>query len=139
MVSLTFVNERVSQLSARQTARLALLLSLLLAAGCAHASTRPAGGLVAEGGASWYGADFRGSRTASGERFDPEALTAAHRSLPFGTCLKVENLANGRSVEVRVNDRGPFAAGRIIDLSEAAARALGFVREGVARVRLFRC
>ena len=94
---------------------------------------------MAEGLASYYGEALRGHRTASGERFDPDALTAAHRSLAFGTCMRVENAGNGRSVRVRVNDRGPFVKGRIVDVSQAAARALDFLREGVARVRLFRC
>ena len=89
--------------------------------------------------ASFYGEAFRGRPTASGEAFDPDALTAAHRTLPFGTCLRVESLDNGRSVRVRVTDRGPYAKGRLVDLSEAAARALDLVRQGVARVRLFRC
>ena len=94
---------------------------------------------MGEGGASYYGAALRGRPTASGEPFDPSALTAAHRTLPFGTCLRVENVRNQRTVEVRVNDRGPFVDGRIVDLSEAAARRLDFVREGIARVRLFLC
>ncbi len=76
---------------------------------------------------------------AGGERFDPGALTAAHRTLPFGTCLRVRNLGNGREVEVRVNDRGPFAGGRILDVSTAAARILGMLERGLAKVRLFRC
>jgi rare lipoprotein A len=115
---------------------------LLAAVGCAHAppaATRAAGEAIGEGDASYYGAALRGRLTASGERFDPAELTAAHRTLPFGTCLRVTNLENRRSVEVRVNDRGPFVKGRIVDLSEAAARRLEFVREGVARVRLFLC
>lgn len=85
------------------------------------------------GRASWYSLT---SKTASGERSNPGALTAAHRSLPFGTKVKVENLKNGRSVVVRINDRGPFVGGRIIDLTKAAARSLGFVSSGIARVRL---
>lgn len=85
------------------------------------------------GRASWYALT---SKTASGERCDPGALTAAHRSLPFGTKVKVENLRNGRSVVVRVNDRGPYVAGRIIDLTKAAAGRLGFIKSGVAPVRL---
>ena len=89
--------------------------------------------------ASYYGDAFRGRRTASGEAFDPDALTAAHRTLAFGTCLRVENPANGRAVRVRVNDRGPYAHGRILDLSERAARALDLLRQGVALVRLFLC
>jgi rare lipoprotein A len=78
-----------------------------------------------KGRASWYGPGFHGKRTASGERFNQNALTAAHRSLPFGTKVKVTNAHNGRSVIVRINDRGPFHGGRIIDLSKAAARVLG--------------
>ena len=86
--------------------------------------------------ASYYGAAFAGRRTASGERFDARALTAAHRELPFGTHVRVTNLANGRSVTVRINDRGPFAGGRLVDLSWEAARELDMLRSGVARVRL---
>jgi rare lipoprotein A len=112
---------------------------LLLSAACAHAPRSGSEEAVAEGIASYYGEGFRGRRTASGDRFDPDAFTAAHRTLAFGTCLRVENADNGRSVRVRVNDRGPFVAGRLLDLSEAAARALDFLRRGVARVRLFSC
>lgn len=75
--------------------------------------------------ASWYGKQFHGRKTASGERFDMEALTAAHPKLPFGSWVRVRNLFNGRSVDVRINDRGPHIKRRIIDLSRAAARALG--------------
>ena len=94
---------------------------------------------IGEGMASYYGEAFRGRRTANGERFDPERATAAHRTMAFDSCLRVENLANGRSVQVRINDRGPYAKGRLIDLSESAARELDMVRQGVARVRLYRC
>lgn len=87
------------------------------------------------GVASWYGEEFDGQQTASGEVFDADSLTAAHPSLPFQTRLKVTNLANGRSVVVRVNDRGP-ANGRLIDLSEAAAERLGMKSRGFARVEL---
>jgi rare lipoprotein A len=86
--------------------------------------------------ASWYGYPHQGRRTASGEVYDMNQLTAAHRTLPLGTLLVVTNLDNGRSVEVRVNDRGPFVNGRIIDLSYAAARALGAERPGLIRVSL---
>ena len=79
------------------------------------------------GGASWYALT---SKTASGERMNPAALTAAHRTLPFGTRVKVTNQRNGKSVTVRINDRGPFIKGRVIDLSKAAAAELGFVRSG---------
>jgi rare lipoprotein A len=86
--------------------------------------------------ASWYGPGFAGRRTANGETFDPTQLTAAHRTLPFGTLVRVTNLANGLSVVVRINDRGPFRAGRIIDLSRAAAERLGMIGTGTATVRL---
>ncbi|NEQ83283.1 MAG: septal ring lytic transglycosylase RlpA family protein, partial [Moorea sp. SIO2I5] len=86
--------------------------------------------------ASWYGSAFHGRRTASGERFNQYALTAAHRSLRFGTRVKVTNLRNGRSVIVRINDRGPYVRGRIIDLSRGAARIIGLVRSGTAAVRI---
>ncbi len=86
--------------------------------------------------ASWYGRDFHGRRTANGERYDMHALSAAHKTLPMPTLVRVTNLENGRSVIVRVNDRGPFARGRLIDLSYAAARQLGFVEKGTARVRV---
>jgi rare lipoprotein A len=89
-----------------------------------------------EGLASWYGADFQGRRTSSGEAYDMNLLTAAHRSLPLQTWVEVTNLGNGRTVVVRVNDRGPFHADRIIDLSMAAARELGYVEAGTARVRV---
>lgn len=89
-----------------------------------------------QGEASYYGAELAGNRTASGERFDPAAFTCAHRSLPLGTMLRVTNLANGRSVMVRVNDRGPFARSRILDMSLAAARDIDMVRTGKAQVRL---
>ena len=86
------------------------------------------------GHASWYGPGFHGKKTASGEVYDQNAMTAAHKTLPFGTNLRVTNTANGRSVVVRVNDRGPFVAGRDLDLSRAAAQQLGF--DGVATVRI---
>ncbi|MTI06967.1 septal ring lytic transglycosylase RlpA family protein [Roseibium denhamense] len=85
------------------------------------------------GKASWYNLT---SMTASGERANPEAMTAAHRTLPFGTKVKVVNLSNGRSVTVRINDRGPFAKGRVIDVTQAAAEELGFKRKGITRVRV---
>ena len=85
------------------------------------------------GGASWYS---MGSKTASGERMSSGAMAAAHRSLPFGTHVKVQNLGNGRAVVVRINDRGPFVRGRVIDLTKAAASQLGFSGRGIARVKL---
>lgn len=89
-----------------------------------------------EGRASYYGDELAGRPTANGERFDPSGMTAAHPNLPFGTRLKVTNLRNGMSAVVRVNDRGPFVGRRIIDLSYAAARKIGMIRRGTARVRI---
>jgi rare lipoprotein A len=88
------------------------------------------------GKASWYGRHHQGKLTASGERFDMNELTAAHRSLPLDTKAKVTNLENGRSVEVTVNDRGPYVKGRVIDLSAQAAKELGLKKQGVGRVRI---
>lgn len=88
------------------------------------------------GQASWYGPGFHGRRTASGERYDMYALTAAHKTLPFGTLVRVRSLVTGREVEVRINDRGPFSAGRVIDVSQAAAEALGMLGMGVKDVLL---
>ena len=91
---------------------------------------------VAEGLASWYGLEEAGRATASGEAMAPEKLTAAHKTLPFGSLVRVTDLDTGKQVEVIINDRGPFVGGRIIDLSFAAARDLGIVDKGVARVRI---
>jgi peptidoglycan lytic transglycosylase len=88
------------------------------------------------GMASWYGDRFKHKPTASGEPFDPKALTAAHRSLPLATIARVTNLNNGRRILVRINDRGPYAGGRVLDLSRAAAKELGMKEDGVARVRI---
>jgi rare lipoprotein A len=88
------------------------------------------------GGASWYGTPFHGRRTASGERFDMTALTAAHRTLPFNTHVCVRSLLNGREVLVRINDRGPFGPGRVIDLSRAAAGVIGMLGLGIKQVAL---
>ncbi len=88
------------------------------------------------GQASWYGGKFQGRLTASGEVFDTNQLTAAHKTLPFGTIVEVTHVASGKTVQVRINDRGPFVEGRVIDLSRAAADALGMAGQGVAAVRL---
>jgi rare lipoprotein A len=104
-----------------------LAVCLLLLCSCARQITE-------SGKASYYADKFEGRKTASGETFHQSAMTAAHRTLPFGTKVKVINLANGRSVKVKINDRGPFAQGRIIDLSKKAARKLGIVDTGVAPV-----
>ncbi len=129
-------------------ARLAVpgLLLAVLASGCGAATARRAGPPPATavpatpaaevGIASWYGREHHGRRTASGERFDMSALTAAHPAMPFGTRVRVTHLASGRSVIVRINDRGPFRGGRILDLSRAAAERLGMIATGTARVRV---
>ncbi|MFP2899362.1 septal ring lytic transglycosylase RlpA family protein [Corallococcus sp. 4LFB] len=137
-----------------------LLLGMGFFAGCASRAARPqppqaaASGddgtqvtrrekmprnYLGEGIASFYGPGLHGRPTASGEKFNQNALTAAHRTARFGSCVKVMNMENGRQVEVRVNDRGPFVDGRIIDVSKAAAKALGMLDKGLARVRLYRC
>src|SRR5437773_7085951 len=117
--------------------RAARLAAALAAAGCMRIrepSPPPVAGGVQVGVASWYGPGFHGNRTANGEIYDQYELTAAHRSLPHGTRVMVTNLMNGRAVEVRINDRGPFVGGRVIDLSYAAARAIDMVGPGTARV-----
>jgi rare lipoprotein A len=136
--------------------RVAIILAgaALLVAGCAPApvylggpptgvesGTRPAAqgngdNPTLSGLASFYGKEFHGKKTASGEPFNMNALTAAHRTLPFGTTVKVTNTKNGKSVTVRINDRGPFIAGRIIDLSSAAAKAIGLLGVGQVSVAI---
>ncbi len=114
----------------------AALLALLLAS-CARPSVRPISlGASETGFASWYGPDFHGRRTTSGEVYDMYKLTAAHRELPLGTRVMVTNLNNGRAVELRVNDRGPFVADRILDVSYEAGRVLGMIGPGVIPVRV---
>jgi rare lipoprotein A len=112
----------------RRFIAVSLLALLTLVAGCASPAS--------DGLASYYANKYQGRKTASGEPFDTARLTAAHRTLAFGTKVRVTNLDNGRSVVVRVNDRGPFVSGRVIDLSPAAARQLDMLRAGVARVKL---
>ncbi len=122
---------------------LAPLLLLAFVTGCAERQPAPAAphapverGFSQQGKASYYARMHHGQRTASGERHDQNALVAAHRSLPFGTRVQVTNLANGRKVTVRINDRGPFRRGRIIDLSRAAAQQIGMIERGVVAVRI---
>ena len=131
-------------MTAARVLRLGLLLSLLAAACASRSPARPAPsgppapGWTEEGIASWYGGrdGFEGKPTASGEIYDSSLLTAAHRELPLGTIVDVTNLDNGQSVRVRINDRGPFVAGRVIDLSRAAAGEIGLIGPGVGPVRL---
>lgn len=121
----------------------ALLFAALAFAAAPDASAqtvRPGGRRAAirveRGQASYYAARFQGRRTASGERYNHQAMTVAHRTLPFGTVLRVTNERNGRSIVVRVNDRGPHVRGRIVDLSGEAARALGVIASGTAPVTI---
>ncbi len=121
----------------RRRGRLATAIAvaaMVLAAGIDAPAA--AGDYDRTGKASWYGKRYHGRATASGARFDMNAMTAAHRSLPFGTRVRVTNLANRRSVVVTINDRGPYAGRRIIDVSRHAAEILGMVRKGVVRVRV---
>lgn len=119
-------------LSAR-TCLPALAVGVVAIAASTSLSITPAEAGTQCGGASWYKLS---GKTASGERNNPSAMTAAHRSLPFGTRVKVQNLRNGKFVVVRINDRGPFIRGRVIDVSRAAAQQLGMVSSGTAKVRL---
>jgi len=118
----------------------AIVFCAVLATGCATTGGRPARpeltARIETGMASYYGRKFHGRRTASGERFDMTAMTAAHPSLPFGTRVRVTNLTNGRAVVLRINDRGPFKRGRIIDVSRAAAKELAMIGPGTAKVRV---
>lgn len=109
----------------------------LLMVSCAGSTKRAAGTKFPEYGlASWYGKEHHGHKTASGELFDMNAMTAAHPTLPFGSRVRVTNLENGRTEKVRINDRGPFVRGRVIDVSYRAADRLGFVRQGLTKVRV---
>ena len=125
----------------KKRALLVVAAALLLTAGCAKKKRMPPAPPFPKSGvqvgiASWYGPPYHGRATSSGEIYDMERLTAAHQTLAFGTYVLVENLDNGRMVQVRINDRGPFVEGRIIDLSRAAARAIGMLGPGTARVRI---
>lgn len=115
--------------------RLYVLFAILaLLSACSSQRTSTVSGV--SGQASWYGAQHQGKKTASGEPFNKSALTAAHRTLAFGTRVKVTNTLNNKSVTVRINDRGPYSKGRIIDISQAAAKKINMVNRGVAPVFL---
>jgi len=131
-----------------RTPALAVALAALLLSACAHKKraqvppppppSRPSvvPGAVETGIASWYGHPYHGRRAADGETYDMETLVAAHRTLPFNTWVRVYNLSNSKTVDVRIIDRGPFVDGRIIDLSHAAARAIDMIGPGIAQVRV---
>lgn len=124
--------------------RVLLLLMCMMAMVACHRKTAPSGSdelgsgkrRTETGNASYYADKFIGRPTASGEKYNANAYTAAHRKLAFGTKVKVTNVANGKSVVVRINDRGPFVSGRIIDLSKAAAQKIGLIAAGVAKVKI---
>ena len=122
----------------RRTLILLGLITLFPVCGCAATHGNAADHRSETGLASYYSSHHQGKATASGERYDEHALTAAHRTLPFGTRVRVTNLGNDRSVVLTINDRGPYRKGRIIDVSKRAARELGFVAAGSARVRVDR-
>ncbi len=132
--------KKVKRVAAKKTAPLAVAPVALVAATPVEEVAAPlapeAGELIGTGEASYYGQELAGNRTASGERFDPDALTAAHRTLPMGSRVRVVNERTGASVVVRVNDRGPFADDRVLDVSEGAAREIGMIRRGTANVRM---
>jgi len=129
--------------SLKQTTVL-LMLATALTAGCSSQQPKPVqkhtthkkSSYTQSGKASYYASKFQGRKTASGQRYDQNAKTAAHRSLPFGTKVKVTNVSNGKSVVVRINDRGPFVKGRIIDLSRSAFASIGNPRAGVISVKI---
>jgi len=113
------------------------LLAVLVFSGCRSSRDTARSGQVFERGeASWYGPGFHGKQTANGERYDQDGMTAAHRTLPFDTVVRVKNLSNGKHVDVRINDRGPYVGNRIIDLSRQAAEEIGLRAHGIGRVRL---
>lgn len=127
----------------REMPAVALLMGLALLASCASPSPHRAGpgqayplGYTQRGIASWYGPGFHGNHTANGERYDMHKFTAAHRTLPMGSLVEVRSLTSGQRIKVRINDRGPFVRGRIIDLSYKAAKALGMAVQGTDRVEI---
>jgi rare lipoprotein A len=138
----TFEGEIVLTLSGRQNALLLLIVAFgsVLATSCGGKKIKPAKppriGSTQTGVASWYGPPYHGRRAANGEIYDMERLTAAHRTLPFDTWVRVRNLTNDKTVDVRIQDRGPFVRGRVIDLSKAAARKIDMLGPGTAKVKL---
>ena len=118
------------------TALRAALIATALLVGNGYAAAQDKGVQTISGPASWYGPGFHGRQTANGERYDQNGLTAAHKTLPFGTKVRVTNNKNGKSVVVRINDRGPYHGNRVIDLSKGAAQAVGLTSSGVAPVKI---
>ena len=127
-----------SQWKTLKHALLLMVVATLAVSGCGGGSGEPSTepGSVQEGEASYYAHKYHGRTTANGETYDENKMTAAHKTLPFGTTVRVTNLANGKKVVVRINDRGPFIKGRIIDLSYKAAGELDYISRGVVKVRV---
>jgi len=127
-----------SQWKTLKPALLLMVVATLAVSGCGGGSGEPSTepGSVEEGEASYYAHKYHGRTTANGETYDENKMTAAHKTLPFGTTVRVTNLANGKKVVVRINDRGPFIKGRIIDLSYKAAGELDYISRGVVKVRV---
>lgn len=134
MIAISFNNEK--HLTAWRLLFAAVLAAFLFSACAPYQARRKPLDYRATGEASWYGPGFHGRKTANGEKYNQRALTAAHRTLPLGTSVKVTNIENDKTVIVRINDRGPFVHGRIIDLSRGAAEKLGIVGSGTAEVRI---
>ncbi len=131
---LSITSNAIIRTSTYNRLSIGILLLLVSAIGCGAPVTRSLGTM--EGIASYYGSEFHGRRTSNGESFDKDAMTAAHRTYPFNTILRVTNLSNGMEVDVRVNDRGPVKPERIIDLTYGAAKEIDMVRDGLVRVRV---
>ena len=125
----------MTNITKRAVVAAAVILFTVYLGGCS-AMPWQWGGHSEKGKACWYGSEYQGKHTASGEVFDMNKLTAAHRKLPFGTIVLVKNLQNGRTVKVRINDRGPWTGGRLIDLSKAAAAEIDMISAGVVPVRI---
>jgi len=127
-----------SQWKTLKPALLLMVVAALAVSGCGGGSGEPSTepGSIEEGEASYYAHKYHGRTTANGETYDENKMTAAHKTLPFGTTVRVTNLANGKKVVVRINDRGPFIKGRIIDLSYKAAGELDYISRGVVKVRV---
>ena len=131
------LNNTVVKRFTRPIAAFVLVIAFTVSGGCSFVQTVEQDETIFQAGvASWYGMQYQNMPTASGERFDMNDMTAAHRTLAFGTQVRVKNLENGREVIVRINDRGPNISGRIIDLSYAAASKLKMMKQGVAKVEL---
>jgi len=125
----------MTSIAKRGSVAAVLVLFMVYCGGCSVLPWKW-GSHTEKGKACWYGPEYQGKPTASGEAFDMNKLTAAHRKLPFNTIVLVKNLENGRTVKVRINDRGPWTRGRLIDLSKAAAAEIGMISAGVAPVRI---